>query len=107
MERTLAVGPIGMSSTKCVAPAAIFLDKMDATICAGESSDRGRSTAISTSSAGDKSAELPQARQPRWVRTISDNFSNGNSTLANTSIVSAVPAGEVMAREEVLGHKMP
>ena len=107
MERTLAVGPIGMSSTRWVEPAAIFLDKMEATICAGESSDSGRSTAISTSSAGDRSAVLPQARQPRWVRTISESFSKGSSTSANTSMVSAVPAGEVMARDEVLGHRMP
>jgi hypothetical protein len=37
MERTLAVGPMGMSSTRWVDPAAIFLDRMDATICPGES----------------------------------------------------------------------
>ena len=65
MERTLAVGPMGMSSTRCVAPAATFLDRMDATICPAESMDSGRSTEISTSSAGDRLAVPPQARQPR------------------------------------------
>ena len=107
MERTLAVGPMGMSSTRWVDPAAIFLERMDATICPGESMDNGRSTEISTSSAGDRSAVPPQARQPRCWRTICSSWANGSSTLASTAIVSAVPAGEVMARDEVFGHNMP
>ncbi len=73
----------------------------------GESIDSGRSTQISTSSAGDRLAVPPQARQPRCSRTISASRSIGSSTLAHTSMVSAVPAGEVIARDEVLGHSMP
>ena len=104
---TLAVGPTGMSSTRWVEPAATFFERMDATIWPGESIDSGRSTAISTSSAGDRSLVPPQARQPRWVRTMLLSCSNCSSTCASTSMVSAVPAGDVMAREEVFGHSMP
>jgi hypothetical protein len=107
MLRTLALGPTGMSSTRWVEPAAIFFDRMEATICPGESIASGRSTAISTSSAGDRSAVPPQARQPPLSRTICASRSKGSSTCASTSIVSAVPAGEVIAREEVLGISMP
>ncbi|MPN53523.1 hypothetical protein SDC9_201187 [bioreactor metagenome] len=107
IDRTLAVGPTGISSTRCVDPAAIFFDRMEATICPGESIDSGRSTEISTSSAGDRWAVPPQARQARCSRTISARTSIGSSTLANTSMVSAVPAGDVMARDEVFGHNMP
>ncbi|MCY1554893.1 hypothetical protein D9M68_915040 [compost metagenome] len=96
-----------MSSTRWEAPAAIFFDRMEATICPGESMDSGRSTEISTSSAGERCAVPPQARQPLCARTISVRRSNGNCTVANTSMVSAVPAGEVMAREEVLGNTSP
>ncbi len=98
---------MGMSSSRWVEPAAIFFDRMEATICPGESIDSGRSTAISTSSAGERSLLPPQARQPRSSRTISQRRSNGSSTLASTSMVSAVPAGEVMARELVFGQSMP
>ena len=80
---------------------------MEATICPGESMDSGRSTEMSTSSAGDRSAVPPQLRQPRCCLTISVMRSNGNSTLASTSMVSAVPAGEVIARDEVLGNTRP
>ena len=107
IERTLAVGPTGMSSSRWLEPAATFFDRMEATICPGESIDSGRSTAISTSSAGDSSLVPPQARQPRCSWTISSSRANGNSTLASTSMVSAVPAGEVIARDEVLGQSMP
>ena len=107
MLRTLALGPTGMSSTRCVEPAAIFFDRIDATICPGESMASGRSTEIRMSSAGDRSAVPPQARQPRVLRTICCSRSSGSSTSASISIVSAVPAGEVMARELVFGHHMP
>ncbi len=107
MERTLAVGPMGMSSTRWVEPAATFLDRMEATIWPGESMFSGRSTEISTSSAGDSRAVPPQTRKPRCRRTMLVSCSNGNSTLASTAMVSAVPAGEVMAREEVLGNTSP
>jgi hypothetical protein len=90
-----------------VDPAAIFFDRIEATIWPGESSDSGRSTEISTSSAGERSADAPQARQPRSSRTISSSRANGSSTSARHSIVSAVPAGDVIARDEVFGISIP
>jgi len=80
---------------------------MEATIWPGESMDSGRSTEISTSSAGDRSAVPPQARQALWRRTMAVSSSTGSSTRAITSMVSAVPAGDVMARDEVLGNTRP
>ena len=105
--RTFAVGPTGMSINKCVEPAATFLDKIDATICPRESIPSGRSTEIKTSSAGESPACPPHARQPRCSRTISWSRPSGKSTSQRTSMVSAVPAGEVIARLEVLGTNMP
>ena len=69
--------------------------------------DSGRSTEISTSSAGESWAVPPQAKQPWCWPTMPVSCSNGSSTLASTSMVSAVPAGEVMARDEVLGNTRP
>ena len=80
---------------------------MEATIWPGESMASGRSTEIRMSSAGDRPAVPPQARQPLVSRTMWRRRSKGSSTSASTSMVSAVPAGEVMARELVLGHSMP
>ena len=88
-------------------PAATFLDRMDAIICPGESMDSGRSTEIRMSSTGASRAAPPQARQPRSRRTISCRRFGLSSTCASSSMVSAVPAGEVMARLEVLGISMP
>ena len=105
--RSLAVGPTGRSSTRCVEPAASFFDRIEATICSGVSIASGRSTEISTSSAGDRLAWPPHTRQPFSAATISRISSGPTSTRASTSIVSAVPAGEVMARDEVLGILSP
>ena len=96
-----------MSSTRWVEPAAIFFDRIEATIWPGESIASGRSTEIRMSSAGDRSAAPPQARQPCVARTICCSRASGSSTSASTSIVSAVPAGEVIARDEVFGHSSP
>ncbi len=59
------------------------------------------------SSAGDRLTCPPQTRQPRHAATTSFISSTETSTRANTSIVSAVPAGEVIAREDVLGMVRP
>ena len=59
------------------------------------------------SSTGASRAVPPQARQPRWVRTMSFTVPGSSSTFASTSMVSAVPAGEVIARLEVLGMNRP
>lgn len=67
----------------------------------------GRSTEISTSSTGASLVVPPQARQPRSKRTSLLRASGDREMWDNTSMVSAVPAGEVMARLEVLGINMP
>ena len=71
MQRTLAVGPTGMSSTRCVEPAAIFFDRIEATICPGESM-RQRPLHRDQDVVGRATGRRvpPQARQPRCSRTI-------------------------------------
>ena len=100
---TLAAGPTGMSISRWVEPAASFFDMIEATICSRVSIDSGRSTEIRISSAGDRLTWPPQTRQPWQAFTTSRISSTPRSTRASTSMVSAVPAGEVMAREEVFG----
>ena len=105
--RTLALGPTGMSMTMWVEPAASFLDRIEATICSGVSMLSGRSTEISTSSAGDRFIRPPHASTAFSRATIARMRSAVMSTLASTSIVSAVPEGEVIARDDVLGMISP
>ena len=88
-------------------PAASFFDRIEATICSGVSMAKGRSTEIRTSSAGERLAWPPHTRQPFSAATISCISSEPTSTLASTSIVSAVPAGEVIARDDVFGMVRP
>ncbi len=80
---------------------------MEATICSRVSRLSGRSTEIRMSSAGDRLTWPPQTRQPWQAVTTSFIASTPRSTRASTSMVSAVPAGEVMAREEVFGIIRP
>ncbi len=96
----------GMSSSRWVEPAATFFDRMDATIWPGESIDSGRSTEISTSSAGDSAAVPPQARQPRCSRTISDRRAIGSSTLERLHGVGGA-CGRCDRARGRLGHSMP
>ena len=105
--RILALGPTGMSISRWVEPAATFFDRMEATSCSRVSMASGRSTEIRMSSAGDSRTWPPQTRQPLASRTSACMRSIGTSTFASTSMVSAVPAGEVMARDEVLGIGRP
>ncbi len=105
--RTLAVGPSGISISRWVTPAATFLERIEATSCPGESMESGRSTEIRISSTGANLAVPPHARQPRCCWTISCSLRGSRSTFASTSMVSAVPAGDVMARLDVLGISMP
>ena len=49
----------------------------------------------------------PQIRAPRSRLTTERSRFGGNVTSASTSIVSAVPAGEVIARLEVFGISIP
>ena len=80
---------------------------IEATICSRVSRLSGRSTEIRISSAGDRLTWPPQTKQPRQAATTSLISSTLRSTRASTSMVSAVPAGEVIARDEVLGMVRP
>ncbi len=80
---------------------------IEATICSRVSRLSGRSTEIRISSAGDRLTWPPQIRQPLQAATIAFISSTPTLTRASTSIVSAVPAGDVMAREEVFGMVRP
>ena len=100
---SLADGPTGRSTNRCVEPAAIFFDMIEATICSRVSSASGRSTEIRMSSVGDRLTCPPHTRQPWQALTTSRMSLTPRSTRARTSIVSAVPAGEVIARDEVFG----
>ncbi|MNN03672.1 hypothetical protein D3C81_1163710 [compost metagenome] len=105
--RILAEGPTGTSISTCVAPAAIFFDRMDATICASLSSSSARATWISTSSAGLSDRAPPQTREAPVAATTSRTRPALSATGVSTSIMSAVPAGEVIAREDVFGIIRP
>jgi len=60
-----------------------------------------------SSSTGERSTPPPQTRQPFVSATIDSIPSIENSTSQKTSITSAVPAGDVTAREEVFGIVSP
>ena len=80
---------------------------MEATICSGVSIPSGRSTEIRMSSAGDRLTLPPQTTQPPQRSTTARIAASSRSTRAKTSMVSAVPAGEVIARDEVFGISRP
>lgn len=105
--RTLAVAPTGRSISTWVEPAAAFLDRTEATSWPSLSRSSGRSTRMRMSSAGLSRTEPPQTMQPPVRSTTRRMLGTSRFTGASTSIVSAVPAGEVMAREEVLGIVRP
>ncbi|OIQ75604.1 hypothetical protein GALL_427260 [mine drainage metagenome] len=105
--RTLAVGPVGMSITTWVDPAAAFFDSTEATSWPSLSRSSVRSTRMSRSSAGLMFIAPPQTMQPPSASTTRRMSSRPRSTRVMVSTVSAVPAGEVMARELVLGITRP
>ena len=105
--RTLAVSPTGMSITAWVEPAAIFLDSTEATSWPSPSRSSALSMRINRSSAGLRFIAPPQARQASVSLTTRRISFSPSLTLVSASMVSAVPAGEVMAREEVLGITKP
>ena len=79
--RTLAVGPMGGCQRQMARSRTIFLDRMEATICPGESSDNGRSTEISTSSAGDRCAVPPRPGSRGGAHNACCNWSDGQFDL--------------------------
>ncbi len=90
-----------------VEPAAIFLEITEATSCPSLSRSRARSTRMMMSSVGLSATEPPQARHAPSFSTTARMASKLSVTLVSVSMVSAVPAGEVIAREDVLGMSRP
>ena len=106
-ERTLAVGPTGMSISTSVAPTAAFFDRTLATNWPMLSKSSGRSMRINRSSAGLRLSLPPQTMHPPSASATRRKARVSRSTGAMTSMVSAVPAGEVIARDEVFGINCP
>jgi hypothetical protein len=103
LSRIFAVAPTGMSIARWLEPPETFFDMIEAAICSAVSMPSGRSTEIITSLAGERFTRPAQTMHPPQHSTTVRISSALRSTRARTSIVSAVPAGEVMAREDVLG----
>src|SRR3989338_6277616 len=103
IDLTLAVVQIGISITIWVEPAAIFLDKMEAIICPSLSKSSALSMRINKSSAGLNTTDPPHTTQPFSCSTTFFIWGMSKSTDVNTSMVSAVPACDVIALEDVFG----
>ena len=88
-------------------PVERFFESTEATNCPCGSSESGYSARMMRSSVGERSTPPPQTRQPPVSATMRRIPSASNSTLQKTAIVSAVPAGEMMAREDVFGTVTP
>ena len=71
------------------------------------SMSRARSMRIRMSSAGLSRTAPPQARHPPSASTTRLISASERSTGVSVSIVSAVPAGDVIAREDVFGMIRP
>ena len=97
--------PVGISITTCVAPIAFFLLRIDGKSIG--SMPKGYSTWMKRSSAGARSKAPPQTRQPLVFATTFLISSMVKFTGQRVSTLSAVPEGEVIAREEVLGIVYP
>ncbi len=104
---TFAPSPIGISISKCVAPTLAFFAIIDASICPSASMLSGCSILIILSSAGARFTAPPQMMNPPTSLIIFLSLSTGRLTGHNTSIVSAVPAGEVIALLLVFGTMHP
>lgn len=90
-----------------VKPAAIFFDSTDAIICPSESISSARPTRMRMSSAGLSLIAPPQTMHPPCSSTTLWMSAAASSTGAIVPVVSAVPAGEVRAREDVFGIVSP
>ncbi len=93
--------------TTWVEPAATFFDNTEATNCASLSRSRARSTRIKRSSTGLRWMAPPQTMHPPSRSTTRRIASRSRSTRVSVSIVSAVPAGDVIARDDVFGIHTP
>ena len=107
MVLTFVPGPVGMSMSRCVAPMAIFLLMIDASICARGLMFRGYSTLMSMSSTGARFIEPPQANTPPTFSEIDFSFVVSISTSQNVSTKSDVPHALLIARDDVFGSINP
>jgi len=107
LSATLLPGPIGISINRCVAPTQYFLAIIDASICPSASMLSGCSIRIILSSAGARFTAPPHTMNPPTSLIIFLSLLIGRLTGANTSIVSAVPAGDVIALLLVFGTMHP
>ena len=96
-----------MSNTIWVTPSAAFFDRIEETESRSETMPSGRVTAFITSSMGEWLSRPFQTMHPPTSETTRRTSPASRSTRASTSIASAVPAGEVMAREAALGMVSP
>lgn len=104
---TFVPGPIGISISRCVAPTLAFFAMIDASICPSASMLSGCSTLIILSSAGARFTAPPQIMNPPTSSIIFLSLFIGRLTGHSTSIVSAVPAGDVIALLLVFGTMHP
>ncbi len=102
---TLALTPTGTSTSTCVDPAAIFFDGTDDTSEASPSKSRFRETRLMMLSAGLNWAAPLHTMQPPSRSTKRRMCAMASATGAGVSMASAVPAGEVLAREEAFGTR--
>ena len=96
-----------MSINTSLAPTAAFFDRTLATNWPMLSKSSGLSMRIKRSSAGLRFSLPPQTMQPPSASTTLRKARASRSTGAMTSMVSAVPAGDVIALDEVFGIKCP
>src|SRR3989344_9379655 len=104
---TFAPSPYGMSIKTWVLPTETFFAKIEARSCDSGSTRNNFSTLINLSSAGARPKEPPQTKHAPVLLTTFFNWETDRLTGAMDSTVSAVPAAEVIALEEVLGIITP
>ena len=97
--------PVGISMTTCEAPMAFFLLRIEGRSMGSMPS--GYSTWMKRSSAGASSKEPPHTRHPLVFVTTVFISSMDRLTGQSVSTRSAVPAGEVIALEDVFGIVYP
>ena len=107
LSGTFAPLPMGISIKRWVAPTLAFFAIIDASICPSASMESGCSMLMILSSAGARLTAPPQMMKPPTSSMILLSFRNGIWTGASTSMVSAVPDGDVMALLLVFGTIQP
>ncbi len=107
MESIFASLPTGISMMTCDADTEPFFAIIEARSWPSASMLKGCSTFMIVSSAGARSTAPPQTMQPPVFFTTFFIWLIERETFVRTSIVSAVPAGDVIDLELVLGTVRP